>query len=90
MNISSQDYIHREGVCHRDLKPENLLLDSAGTLKITDFGLSVVFKRKETGDTRLLSGLCGSWPYIAPEVGHHGTFLNCTHDRTPGYLGEAV
>jgi serine/threonine-protein kinase Chk1 len=55
-------------VCHRDLKPENLLLDAAGTLKISDFGLSAVYKQKETGKTRPLSERCGSLPYIAPEV----------------------
>ena len=63
-----QDYIHRQGVCHRDLKPENLLLDAAGTLKISDFGLSAVYKLKETGRTRSLSEKCGSLPYVAPEV----------------------
>lgn len=63
-----KDYIHKEGVCHRDLKPENLLLDVAGTLKISDFGLSSVFKLKETGRTRTLTERCGSLPYVAPEV----------------------
>lgn len=63
-----QNYIHAEGVCHRDLKPENLLLDAAGTLKISDFGLCSVYKLKETGRTRLLSERCGSLPYVAPEV----------------------
>ncbi|CCM05307.1 uncharacterized protein FIBRA_07521 [Fibroporia radiculosa] len=66
--MAGLDYIHGEGVCHRDLKPENLLLDAAGTLKISDFGLCTVYKLKETGKTRLLTERCGSLPYMAPEM----------------------
>ncbi|RDB27406.1 Serine/threonine-protein kinase CHK1 [Hypsizygus marmoreus] len=66
--IAGMDYIHSQGVCHRDLKPENLLLDVAGTLKISDFGLSAVFKLKESGRTRPLTERCGSLPYVAPEL----------------------
>ena len=69
-HIRIQNYIHAEGVCHRDLKPENMLLDAAGTLKISDFGLSAVYKIKETGKTRQLTERCGSLPYVAPEVRH--------------------
>lgn len=65
---SFQGYIHSQGVCHRDLKPENILLDVAGTLKISDFGLSAVFRLKESGKTRSLTERCGSLPYVAPEV----------------------
>ena len=68
-----QTYIHSEGVCHRDLKPENLLLDTAGTLKVSDFGLCSVYKLKESGRTRMLTERCGSLPYVAPEV------CFCTH-----------
>ncbi|KIL61219.1 hypothetical protein M378DRAFT_864078 [Amanita muscaria Koide BX008] len=66
--LAGMDYIHSQGVCHRDLKPENLLLDVVGTLKISDFGLSSVYKLKETGRTRTLSEKCGSLPYVAPEL----------------------
>ena len=68
--IALQTYIHDQGVCHRDLKPENLLLDVAGRLKISDFGLCAVYKLEEGGKmkTRLLSENCGSKPYVAPEV----------------------
>ena len=56
------------GVAHRDLKPENLLLDSAGRiLKITDFGVSDVFRAPFCTVSRKAKGVCGSGPYIAPE-----------------------
>ncbi|KAK0438423.1 kinase-like domain-containing protein [Armillaria borealis] len=66
--VTGMDYIHSQGVCHRDLKPENLLLDVAGTLKISDFGLSAVYKLKDSGKIRTLTERCGSLPYVAPEL----------------------
>ncbi|KZP04235.1 Pkinase-domain-containing protein [Athelia psychrophila] len=66
--VNGMNYIHEQGVCHRDLKPENLLLDAAGALKISDFGLSAVFMLKETGKKRTLTERCGSLPYVAPEL----------------------
>lgn len=60
-------YLHSMGVAHRDIKPENLLLDSAGHVKITDFGVSDVFRMCWEKSTHYSKGLCGSEPYIAPE-----------------------
>ncbi|OWZ66266.1 hypothetical protein AYX14_02491 [Cryptococcus neoformans] len=65
--VAGVEFIHAKGIAHRDLKPENLLLAANGNLKITDFGLCAVFRHK--GKTRLLSGRCGSLPYVAPELG---------------------
>ncbi|KAG0301000.1 serine/threonine-protein kinase HAL4/sat4 [Dissophora globulifera] len=61
-------YLHSMGVAHRDIKPENLLLDGQGRLKITDFGVSDVFRMCWETNSHLSKGLCGSEPYIAPEV----------------------
>ncbi|KAF2114138.1 kinase-like domain-containing protein [Lophiotrema nucula] len=80
--IRGVDYLHSHGVAHRDIKLENLLLDKEGHLKITDFGVAEVFSGehpglrgaagecgKNMGEIRLSNpGICGSLPYIAPEV----------------------
>ncbi|PWN50616.1 Pkinase-domain-containing protein [Violaceomyces palustris] len=60
-------YLHSMGVAHRDIKPENLLLDGSGHIKITDFGVSDVFRMCWEKSTHYSKGLCGSEPYIAPE-----------------------
>ncbi|PHH53534.1 Serine/threonine-protein kinase hal4 [Ceratocystis fimbriata CBS 114723] len=61
------NYLHEMGVAHRDLKPENLLLTTNGALKITDFGNGECFRMAWETDAHMVSGLCGSAPYIAPE-----------------------
>ncbi|TPX78252.1 hypothetical protein CcCBS67573_g00462 [Chytriomyces confervae] len=66
--LSGVSYLHSMGVAHRDLKPENLLLDAAcRIIKITDFGVSEVFRAPFESHTKKGHGMCGSGPYIAPE-----------------------
>lgn len=72
--LDGLSYLHSLGVAHRDIKPENLLLvKQANTmvLKITDFGEADVFREAWQSTNRLSDGLCGSTPYIAPEVFTH-------------------
>ncbi len=57
--------VHAEGLLHRDIKPANVLIDTAGEIKITDFGLA-----KEAGATDGLTvtgDVLGSPGYMAPE-----------------------
>lgn len=61
------EYMHEMGVAHRDLKPENLLLTNHGALKITDFGNGECFRMAWESEMHMVTGLCGSAPYIAPE-----------------------
>ena len=63
--ISGIEYLHKMDIVHRDLKPENILIDRyLKEVKIIDFGLS----NKYTDKSTLLSTLCGSPLYAAPEV----------------------
>lgn len=58
------DYAHERGIVHRDIKPSNLMLDSDGTLWITDFGLA----RIETDPTVSATGeVVGTLRYMSPE-----------------------
>ncbi|KAH3672255.1 hypothetical protein WICMUC_004350 [Wickerhamomyces mucosus] len=66
--INAVEFLHNRGVAHRDIKPENILLDNSGNLKLADFGLASVYKKK--GSVRLCYTPCGSPPYMAPELEH--------------------
>ncbi len=58
-------HAHAHGVLHRDLKPSNVLIDAAGQLKVTDFGLA---KNVASGVDLTTSGSAlGSPPYMSPE-----------------------
>ncbi|KAH8924224.1 kinase-like protein [Atractiella rhizophila] len=70
--INGLAYIHSNGICHRDIKPENLLIDGAGNLLISDFGLCSVFRYR--GQERTLTDHCGSPPYAAPELAQPSSY----------------
>jgi serine/threonine protein kinase len=65
--MSGVSYLHACGITHRDLKPDNLLMNAGGVMKISDFGVSEVFRTAD-GQPRELLGAYGTDAYMAPEM----------------------
>jgi len=62
------DYAHKQGVIHRDLRMGNTMLDTAGQIKVGDFGLArligeELFRRNLTEQNKAM----GTMDYVAPE-----------------------
>jgi serine/threonine-protein kinase len=49
--LSALAHAHGFGLVHRDIKPENILIDPAGSVQITDFGLALALRGKYGGAT---------------------------------------
>jgi serine/threonine-protein kinase len=49
--LSALAHAHGFGLVHRDIKPENMLIDPAGSVQITDFGLALALRGKYGGAT---------------------------------------
>ena len=67
-------YCHEKGVFHHDMKPENVIIQANSTIKIIDFGVSLL-----EGIRRITqhgsSGIIGTPDYMSPEQlqGERGT-----------------
>lgn len=66
--LTALDYLHDRGIIHRDIKPENVLYltkEDNSPVVLADFGVSKQVNSQGNGK---ITGLAGSYGYIAPEV----------------------
>jgi len=59
------DYAHRQGIIHRDIKPSNILIDTAGHVKVADFGIAKV--AGQNTELTMAGSVMGSPQYLSPE-----------------------
>ena len=67
------------GIDHCDIKPENIMINSEGTIKILDLGISYRYEFKE-GKLAQASHISGTPAYISPEQVYADVELDCRTD----------
>jgi eukaryotic-like serine/threonine-protein kinase len=66
---SAISHAHHNHIVHRDIKPHNILVDSNGTVKITDFGIAMALSATSITQT---NSVLGSVHYLSPEQARGG------------------
>jgi serine/threonine protein kinase len=58
--------VHRRGLIHKDIKPANLLVDAAGNVRLTGFGIASRLPRERQAPEPA-EVVAGTFAYMAPE-----------------------
>lgn len=61
-------FLHDSNIIHRDIKPSNLLINSDGTIKISDFGVSMLLDNSNNAHLANLSKTVGTPVFYSPEI----------------------
>ncbi|XP_055830508.1 serine/threonine-protein kinase BLUS1 [Solanum dulcamara] len=80
--LNALSYLHNQGHLHRDIKAGNILIDSDGTIKLADFGVSASIFEPISGygssfssssSCLMFTDVAGTPYWMAPEVIHSHT-----------------
>src|SRR5699024_9049392 len=62
-------HAHVNDIVHRDIKPQNILIDTYGSVKVTDFGIAIALSATALTQT---NAVLGSVHYLSPEQARGG------------------
>jgi tRNA A-37 threonylcarbamoyl transferase component Bud32/SH3-like domain-containing protein len=66
---SALKYAHRMGMVHRDVKPANVMIDTHGSVILTDFGIAKIFAGGAGTQLTASGAMVGTPSYMSPEQG---------------------
>lgn len=64
--LDALGYSHKAGIVHRDIKPANVMLTTAGTVKVMDFGIARAVSDTSATMTQT-AAVIGTAQYLSPE-----------------------
>jgi serine/threonine-protein kinase len=65
--LDALEFAHEAGIVHRDIKPANVMIDAAGHVKLTDFGVARVTEPGDQAEATRAGALVGTPSYMSPE-----------------------